>query len=134
MCVQARDAYKAATVKVEYAYSLYEKQVQTGGDASHVQRVRNVVHACLRTGEGTDSFVPASPPPSPPPTPSPFPPSPPLQATTDWNLAVAEKNERLNEYLLALNVLNAHHERRYEVDQPTMATVSACSCPTARTA
>jgi hypothetical protein len=40
---------------------------------------------------------------------------------------VADKNERLNEYLMALNVFNAHQQRRYEVDQPTMARV----CPSA---
>jgi len=40
---QARDAYKAASAKVEAAYNAYDKYVQqqqaSPGDASHVQKV-----------------------------------------------------------------------------------------------
>jgi len=45
------------------------------------------------------------------------------QATADWNSAVAEKNERLNDYILALHVYNAHQQRHRDVDQPKMAAV-----------
>jgi len=45
------------------------------------------------------------------------------QATADWNAAVAEKNERLNDYILALHVYNAHQQRHRDVDQPKMAAV-----------
>ena len=51
----------------------------------------------------------------------------PPQASEDWNTAVSEKNERLNEYLLALAALNAHYKRHYDVDLTATARVRVCA-------
>ena len=119
---QAQDAYKAATAKVEAAYINFEKQVQAQAGTSTIERVQTcctklrqrqrsieiAADRCVLTA-GIDRARTHA--------------AGRGQAKADWNTAVAEKNERMNEYLLSLNVLNAHYQRRYDVDQPTMATV-----------